>query len=69
MLVSCWMVLKGSKNAISEFFVKGARLKTEGVEKRVGATAFDGIEFRTLHQFFAKAMPARWRDHGKYSDA
>jgi hypothetical protein len=62
------MILKYSKDAISEFFVEGSRLKTEGVEECVGAAALDRIKFRTLHQFPAKAMPSRGRGHGKRSD-
>ena len=68
MLVSDWMVLKRSKDAISEFFVKGSRLKTEGVEECIGAATLDGIKFCTLHQLLAKAMPSRRRGHRKRSD-
>jgi len=68
MLVSDWMVLKRSKDAISEFFVKGSRLKTEGVEECIGAATLERIKFRTLHQFLAKTMPSRSRCHGKGSD-
>jgi hypothetical protein len=49
MLVSCWMVLKGSKDAISESFVKWSCLKTEGIEECIGAATLDSIKFRTPH--------------------
>jgi len=68
MLVSGRMILKHSKDAISEFFVEGSRLKTEGVEECIGAASLDRIKFRTLHQFPPKAMPSRRRGHGKRSD-
>jgi hypothetical protein len=68
MLVSCRMILKRSKDAISEFFVKGSRLKTEGVEECIGAATLDSVKFRSLHQFLAKTMPSRRRGHGKRSD-
>jgi hypothetical protein len=68
MLVSGWMVLKRSKDAIPEFFVKGSRLKTEGVEECIGAATLDSIKFRTLHQFLATTMPSRRSGHGKRSD-
>ena len=62
------MILKRSKDAISEFFVKGARLKTEGVEECISAATLGGIKFRALHQFLAKAMPSRRGGYGKRSD-
>ena len=68
MLVSGWIVLKRSKDVISEFFVKWSRLKTEGVEECIGAATPDSIKFRTLHQFLAKAMSSRRSRHGKRSD-
>jgi len=61
MLVACRMILKRSKDTISEFFVKGSRLKTERVEECIGAAMLNRIKFRTLHQFLAKAMPSRRR--------
>jgi hypothetical protein len=68
MLVSGWIVLKRSKDVISEFFVKWSRLKTEGVEECIGAATLDSIKFRTLDQFLAKTMPSRRRGHGKRFD-
>ena len=48
MLVACRMILKRSKDTISEFFVKGSRLKTERVEECIGAGMLNRIKFRTL---------------------
>ena len=68
MLVSCRMVLKRSKDAISEFFVKGSGLKTKGIEECIGAPTLDCIKLGTLHQFLAKATAARGLGHGKRSN-
>jgi len=68
MLVTFGMVLKRSKDAISEFLVKGSRLKTEGVKECIRAAALHRVKFRTLHQFLAEAMPSRRRGHGKRCD-
>ena len=68
MLVSDRMILKYSKNAISEFLVEGSRLKTEGVQECIGAATPNRIKFRALHQFLAIALPSRRRSHGKRSD-
>jgi hypothetical protein len=63
MLVSSRMILKHPKDAIPEFFVEWSGLETEGVEECIGAAALDRIEFRTLHQLPAKAMPSRRRGY------
>jgi CelD/BcsL family acetyltransferase involved in cellulose biosynthesis len=68
MLVSSWMVLQRSKDAVPEFFVKGLRLKTEGVEERICAVTLGSITLRTLHQFLAETAPSYRRSHGKRSD-
>ena len=65
MLMSDRMILKCPKNAISEFFVEWSGLKTEGVEECIGAAALDCIEFCTLHQIPAKALPSRRRGYRK----
>src|ERR1700682_787024 len=67
MLVSDGMIFKRPKDAIPELFVKWSCLKAEGVEKCIGAAALDGIEFRTFHQFPAKAMPTHRRGYRKRS--
>ena len=68
MLVSGWMVLQRSKDVISKFFVKGSRLKTEGIEECIGAAPLDSITFRTLHQFLAKTALSSRRGYDKCSD-
>src|ERR1700675_3799580 len=67
MLVSDGVIFKRPKYPVPEFFVERSRLKTEGVEERIGATALDRIIFRTLHQFLAKAMPSHRRCYRKRS--
>jgi hypothetical protein len=68
MLVSGRMILKHSADAISEFFVEGSRLKTEGVQECIGAATLNRVKFRTHHQFLTKATPSHSRSHGKRSD-
>jgi hypothetical protein len=68
MLVPSGMVLKGSEDAIAEFFVEGSCLKTEGIEECIRASALDRIGFRALHELRAEAMPSRRRRQGKGSD-
>src|ERR1700686_397560 len=68
MLVPDRMIFKRPEYAVPEFFVERSRLKTEGVEVCIGATAFDRIGFGTLHQFLAKAMPSHRRGYRKGSN-
>jgi len=67
MLVSGRMILQRPKYTIPQFFVKGSRLKTEGVEKCIGTATLDRIVFRALHQFPAEATPSHWGGHRKRS--
>jgi hypothetical protein len=55
-LVSGGVIFERPKYPVPELFVESSRLKTEGVEERVGATALDRIGFGTRHQFPAKAL-------------
>ena len=68
MLVPGGMILKHPKDAISEFFVEGSRLKTEGVKESIGASALNRIKFRTLHQFPAESVPSSRRAYSKRSN-
>jgi len=38
------VILKGSEDAVAEFFVEGSCLKTEGVEERVRITYIDAYD-------------------------
>lgn len=68
MPVSNRMILTNCKDAISEFFVEGSRLKTEGVQECVAAATLDRVKFRGLHQLPTESTPSHKRDHGKRSD-
>jgi hypothetical protein len=43
-------------------------LKTEGVQKCIGAATLQCLKFRKLQQFPAKATPSRRRGYGKPSN-
>jgi len=62
------MILKRSKDPISKFFVEGSRLKTEGVQEGIGATALECVKFRTFHQLTAETAASYRRSHGKRTD-
>ncbi len=64
--MSCRMIIEHSKDAITELFVERSRLKTEGVEERIGAATLNCIKFGTLHQFLAKSMSSHRSSHGKH---